>query len=129
MEITRIEEMKKYAEGIICELPEFGPGQPFVARLRKPSLLSMVKSGKIPNPLLDNVAQAFGELKQGKAKSNSIAARIAETYDLMIIQAKACLLEPTYDEIREAGLELTDAQLNYINNFVQAGNQEAANFR
>ena len=47
LKLTSIEELKKYANGTVVELPSFSEGQPFVARLKRPSLLSMVKQGKI----------------------------------------------------------------------------------
>ena len=51
-EITSLTALEQYAQGQIVELPGFGDGQPFVARLRRPSLMVLIKSGKVPNALL-----------------------------------------------------------------------------
>ena len=39
------------------------------------------------------------------------------------------MVEPTYEQLNEIGLELTDAQLNEIYNFTQAGVQALELFR
>ena len=53
MKVVDITQLKKYAEGEIVELPEFGEGKPFIAKLRRPSLMALAKNGKIPNGLLE----------------------------------------------------------------------------
>ncbi len=40
MAVTTIEELRKYADGSEVELPGFTPEQPFIVRLRRPSLWS-----------------------------------------------------------------------------------------
>ena len=57
--VTSIEELKQYSNGTVVELPCFAEGQPFVARLKRPSLLGMVKQGKIPNTLLVRANELF----------------------------------------------------------------------
>ena len=57
--VTSIEELKQYSNGTLVELPCFAEGQPFVARLKRPSLLGMVKQGKIPNTLLVRADELF----------------------------------------------------------------------
>lgn len=51
-QITSLQNLKTYTKGQIVELPPFAEGMPFVARLKRPSMLALVKSGKIPNELL-----------------------------------------------------------------------------
>lgn len=124
--ITSVADITRYAEGRVCELPGFAPDQPFVARLRRPSLLALVKNGKIPNPLLKSVTALF---ESGKKEFAQDEKSLSDIYDLCDIFAQAALIEPTYDEIKAAGLQLTDDQLMYIFKFSQAGNIEADNFR
>ena len=57
--VTSIEELKKVAFGEIVELPSFVQGVPFYARLKRPSMLAMTKSGRIPNDLLVEANKLF----------------------------------------------------------------------
>ena len=58
MNITSLSDLQTYAAGTIVRFPDFAEGQPFVARVRRPSMLVLAKQGKIPNTLLT----AAGEL-------------------------------------------------------------------
>ena len=57
--VTSIEELKKVAFGEVVELPSFVQGVPFYARLKRPSMLAMTKSGRIPNELLVEANKLF----------------------------------------------------------------------
>ena len=57
--VTDISQLKIYMEGNVVKLPDFGEGQPFYARLRRPSLLSLIKEGKIPNALMNSANELF----------------------------------------------------------------------
>lgn len=124
--ITSIADITRYAEGRVCELPGFAPDQPFVARLRRPSLLALVKNGRIPNPLLKSVTALFQGGGQINAKDENT---LADIYDLCNIFAEAALIEPSFEDIQAAGLQLTDDQLLFIFKYSQAGNEAAENFR
>ena len=52
MNITTLADLQSYAAGTIVRFPDFAEGQPFVARVRRPSMLVLAKQGKIPNTLL-----------------------------------------------------------------------------
>ena len=52
LNVTSIEELVKASQGTLVELPPFAEGTRFVARLKRPSMLAMIKGGKIPNSLL-----------------------------------------------------------------------------
>ena len=41
---STIDELCKYTEGKLLELPGFGEGQPFLAKLKRPSMLSLIRS-------------------------------------------------------------------------------------
>ena len=56
---TSIEELKRVAFGEVVELPGFVEGVPFYARLKRPSMLAMTKSGRIPNELLVEANKLF----------------------------------------------------------------------
>ena len=52
-----------------------------------------------------------------------------ERADLYLMMALASLVSPTWDELEEAGLSLTDSQLVYIYNYSQTGVDALRRFR
>lgn len=118
LNITSIADLQSYAGGSVIELPPFAQGQPFVARLRRPSLLMLMKNGKIPNTLLAKATQLFdGNTEEIFENDNSMS----EVFDVMEILCEASFVEPTYKEIKDAGVELTDDQLMFVFNYSQQG--------
>jgi hypothetical protein len=124
MNITSIEQLKDIAKGQIVELPSFGDGSPFVCRVKRASLLGLAVNGAIPNSLLAAANQVFF----GKS-SNKQEVDFKETGKVFEIVAKDCLMEPTYDQIKEAGLTLTDDQIVALFNFSQEGLRALEPFR
>lgn len=125
--VTSLEDLKKYAKGVYAELPEFGPDQPFYAYISRPSLLSLTANGKIPNALLGIATSLF---KNGSATISSAKPEdLQKSTQVFHILAKAALVNPTYDEIKEAGLELNDEQLAFIFNYTQQGTKALETFR
>lgn len=125
LNITSIADLQSYAGGSVIELPPFAQGQPFVARLRRPSLLMLMKNGKIPNTLLAKATQLFdGNTEEIFENDNSMS----EVFDVMEILCEASFVEPTYKEIKDAGVELTDDQLMFVFNYSQQGVNAVAPF-
>ena len=110
MAVTSIEDLKKIAEGQEVELIGWGE-EPFVCKLKRPSMLGLVANGDIPNPLLNAAYILFNGVKTTKDVIN-----MKEQKELLTIMAKAAMVEPTYDDLEKIGLELTDAQLLEIYN-------------
>lgn len=123
MNVTSIEQLKIISKGQVVELLGWGE-ESFVCRLKRPSLLGLVASGKIPNPLLNSAHILF----YGPQTSKDVIS-MKDQRELLEIIAKAAMVEPTYEQLNEIGLELTDAQLNEIYNFTQAGVQALELFR
>ena len=123
--ITSLENLARYSEGVIVELPEFAEGQPFVAKLKRPSMLMLAKSGKIPNELLASATNLFNGGKSNEADGNSLK----DVYDITMVICEASLIEPTLSDIRNAGLELTDEQIIAIFNYAQQGVKVLKPFR
>lgn len=126
--ITSLSELKSYAKGQVVELPPFAEGMPFVARIRRPSMLALVKSKRIPNELL----KSANELFLGKSKSNNAEpdedamARMMEIFDVI---CEASFVEPTYQQIKDSGITLTDDQYTFIFNYSQQGVKALKSFR
>lgn len=127
MHVTTISDLQSYAAGTIVRFPDFGDGQPFVARVRRPSMLVLAKQGKIPNSLLTAAGELFSKGGAGLDADNK--NMLSDMYNIMDIIATASLIQPTMDDIKNVGLELSDDQLMAIFNYSQAGVKALESFR
>lgn len=125
-QVTSLEQLKQYADGNIVRLPDFAEGQPFVAKLKRPSILGMAKQGKIPNSLLVKTNELFVQSGSLDVEENSM---MQEIYDVIDLIASETFVEPTYDEIKSTGTELTDEQMMFIFNYSQQGVKALESFR
>lgn len=126
-QVTTLSQLASFAKGAIVQLPDFAEGMPFIARMRRPSLLALAKFGKIPNNLLTTAGQLFSGDAAATDADNS--EMLADMYNVCEIIAEASLIEPTFGQIREAGMELTDEQLLAIFNYTQSGVSALESFR
>lgn len=125
-QVTSLEQLKQYANGNIVRLPDFAEGQPFYAKLKRPSILGMAKQGKIPNSLLVKTNELFVQSGSLDTEENSM---MQEIYDVIDLIANETFVEPTYDEIKSTGIELTDEQMMFIFNYSQQGVKALESFR
>lgn len=125
-QVTSLEQLKQYVNGNIVRLPDFAEGQPFVAKLKRPSILGMAKRGKIPNSLLVKTNELFVQSGSLDTEENSM---MQEIYDVIDLIASETFVEPTYDEIKSTGIELTDEQMMFIFNYSQQGVKALESFR
>jgi hypothetical protein len=124
LKVTSLEDLKKMAEYDVIELPKFKQEMPFIAKVKRVSLLNLVRKGIIPNKLLS----AAEELFYGKT-SNKGNVDIKALTDVMFIMAENTLVEPSIKDLEEVGLELTDEQLVALFNYSQKGVEELESFR
>lgn len=116
--VTTIDDLKEYAKGQIVQLPSFADGQPLVVRMKRPSLMILAKSGKIPNKLLKTATEMFnGERSTDEEDFDALS----KTLDLLEIICEASLVEPKYKDFKSAGIDLSDEQLIAIFNYTQRG--------
>lgn len=125
--ITSASDLQSYAVGVIIRLPDFSEGQPFVARVRRPSLLVLAKSGKIPNTLLTAAGELFA--KGGGGLDSDNERMLSDMYDIMRIICEAALIQPSLKEIEGVGMQLSDDQMMAIFNYSQAGVKALESFR
>lgn len=125
--VTNIIDLKRYAAGQVVELPPFADGMPFVAQLRRPSMLFLAKTGKIPNTLLSKAGQLFNG--GGAGLDADDANMLSDVYDIAMVIVNAALVSPTLGDIHEAGLELADDQIMAIFNYTQGGIKALESFR
>lgn len=123
-EVTSISQLNEYAKGQLVELPSFGEDQPFFARLRRPSMLALAKSGKIPNSLLATANRMFDSNLDTKNDS-----MLKDFYMVMETILEAAFIEPTYQEIKDAGVQLSDDQMIFVFNYTQQGVRALDQFR
>lgn len=123
--ITSLDQLKQYAAGQVIELPAFSEDQPFVARLKRPSMLALAKANKIPNSLLLTANNLFAGAGVDKKKPEALK----DVFSVLDVICEACFVEPTYQELREAGVELTDEQYMFLFNYTQRGVRALDNFR
>ena len=79
---------------------------------RRPSILTLARLGKIPNPLLGAAAKLFSFCGKGSEPS------LKEVADTLHIVAEAALIEPAYETVKDA---LTDDQLMELYQFAKGG--------
>lgn len=123
MAVTSLENLKKLSEGQEVELPGWDD-EPFICKLKRPSLLGLVEGGQIPNPLLNAAYILFNGAKTQKDVLN-----LKDQKEILDIVARAAMVEPTYQQLKDIGLELTDLQLLDIYNFTQLGVRSLISFR
>lgn len=127
MQVTTIGQLQTYAKGKVVRLPDFAEGQPFIARVRRPSMLVLAKQGKIPNSLLSTANELFVGGGSGVDVENE--KLLQDMYDVCMIVCDACLIEPTLRDIEDAGLTLSDDQIMALFNYAQQGVKALEPFR
>jgi hypothetical protein len=100
---------KKFKDGEVVELPAFDDGQEFSARLKRLSLLEMIKTEVIPNALL----AAAQEIYEGKQRAD--IKKYAQVLDIICGQA---MVEPAFEDVADI---LTDGQKIAIYTYSQHG--------
>ncbi len=119
-EILSIEQLKNMATTII-EIPDFEGTGTIKVRVQKPRLMAMAAQGKIPNHLLGIVNNMMFPSKKEKKEPN--IEEIAKIYELY---CRACLVEPSYDEIKDI---MTDEQMSAIFDWAMGDMKKIETFR
>lgn len=125
LKITTLTDLEKYSMGQIVRFPDFAEGQPFVARIKRPSMLVLSKLGKIPNSLMKTANGLFA----GQGIDSGKESMMSDLYQVLDVICEACFVEPSFQEIKEAGIELTDEQLMFVFNYTQKGVKALEKFR
>lgn len=121
--VTSIAALSEIGKGVPVELSGWTEDAPFVARLRRASLSGMIKAGKIDNPLM----AAAQRLYEGpKSRVNVPFEELIKMQHLVVSDA---LVEPSEAVLKEAGLELTEQQVNEIYNYAIGGAKALERFR
>ncbi|CEP46411.1 Uncharacterised protein [[Clostridium] sordellii] len=130
MKITSLETLTKMKKTEIIELPAFNDGTPFIVEARRPNLLNLISTNKIPNTLL-KIAMTLFKSGVGGAASEAMedAKALKELSEFMYVVAENTLVNPEYKELKDNDIELTEAQLVDMMNYMQGGVKELSSFR
>lgn len=129
-QVITIEELKKISQGEIVELPSFKSGETMKVRLRRPSMLQLVKNGQIPNELLVEANKMFVQGTGGVAtKGMDDPTTLNKMMTLIECICEQAFVEPTYKEIKDAGIQLTDSQMLAVFEYTQNGVENLKSFR
>lgn len=129
---TSLEELKKIKLTEEKQLPPFIDGTPFVAELKKISLVDVICNSHVPNPIIKTVMKVLGDNKsqnselQDQAIDQIMNDSPAETMKFMFTVVEKSLVSPTYDEIKQCGVSLTDAQIFAIFSYAMSSTETEA---
>ena len=131
MQVTSLEQLKNIKKTEIVELPCFEDGTPFIAELKRPNVINLICTGKMPNTLLKIASDMFSKGMSEKEISQKVSdpKGLKEMFDMLTFLAKESLVNPTYKELEEVGIQLDVNQLNAILSFTQGGVKALENFR
>lgn len=120
---TPISELSYARMGEVIELPGWTEGKPFFARVRRVALSSMIRAGKIPNPL---IAAAQKLYEGARSKAN---ATFEETAKVMLAVVEEALADPTAQQLSDAEIALTEQQISSIYLYATSGPRALEQFR
>lgn len=127
MKVTSIDQLKIMSGGEVVKLPPFIQGQNFYAKLRRPSMLKLAQSGQIPNSLLRTANMLFsGGVNEELDRDDEF---MKDMFDVIDVLASAVFVEPSWNDLKNAGIELTDEQYMFIFNYTQEGVKALEPFR
>ena len=127
IKVTSIDQLKIMSGGEVVKLPPFIQGQDFYAKLRRPSMLKLVQSGQIPISILRTANMLFsGGVNEELDRDDEF---MKDLFDLIDVLAGAVFVEPSWSELKQAEIELTDEQYMFIFNYTQEGVKQLEPFR
>lgn len=129
-QITSIEEFRNQSQPLV-DIIGFEPGNYITVRLKRISLMSLVKTGKIPNALLKKATELFTGAKKenGKVDEVQILSNMGELDGINEIIDTVCdaaMVEPKFSDVKEY---LTDEQKTEIFQWTQGGIKALESFR
>lgn len=127
LKVTELSKLIESAKGEIVQLPGFTEDVPFFARVRKPSLLGLVKAKKIPNNLLIKTNELF--VQDGTGFDTDDVNMMEDLCNVLDVIAQETLVEPSYDDLKNNGVELTDQQRTALFSYSQQGIKALEPFR
>ena len=131
MQVTSLEQLKNIKINDVVELPSFDDGTPFIAELKKPNMMMLMANGSIPNNLLNIAMDIFKDNKTKEVVDKALnnAKDFQVLTNLLVVLAEACLVRPSYKQLKDLGIELNENQLSAILTYSQGGLKALETFR
>ena len=130
MQVTSLEQLKNIKLSEIVELPSFEDGTPLIVEIRKPNMMQLITSGKIPNTLLNVAMDMFnGKTGDKMQKASQSSKDLSELVKMMNVIDETSLVNPCYEDFKTTGVDLSDDQLMAILMYSQGGVKSLENFR
>lgn len=126
MAVTSIHEILAQAPVQPEEITISGwkPDSEITVRAKKPSFYYLIANKAALNPLIPELEKLF--VKHDRSGHKNAGGDFAKA---LICIAKECLVEPTYSELEEAGVELTSDQLTELSLYATEGPEYLRSFR
>ena len=130
MQVTSLEQLQSIKQTEIIELPAFEDGTKLNVEVKKPNMMQLIAAGKIPNTLLSSAMEMFnGKAGEKMQRATDNVGDLKDLVGMMNVIAEASLVNPTYKQIKELGIDLTDNQLMGLLMYSQGGLKALENFR
>ena len=122
--ITPLETMQTMTQPEEITLSGWRRGQEITVMVQKPNFYALLARGSIPNPLIPEMDKLFVRRdRKGYAEPD---IKFATT---LVTIAELTLVEPSYQQLTDAGVELTDDQLTELSIYATSGAEALATFR
>jgi len=124
--VISIEDLKAKAQPIVM-IKGYEEGEFLPFHLKRIRMLDMIKSGKIPNTVLNQATTLFDSDNKSKSKDSEFSEKdLSQMSDLMDAVCGACMVNPKYEDVKEY---LTDEQRTEIFEWTQQGVKALEFFR
>ena len=126
MAVTPIHEILAQASVQPEEITLSGwkPGAEITVRAKRPSFYYLIANKAALNPLIPELEKLF--IRHDRSGHRSGGSDFAKA---LICIARECLVEPSFDQLEEAGAELTSDQLTEISLYATEGAEYLRTFR
>ena len=128
--ITDIAQLKAESSWVI-DVPSYDGTSTYKFRVKSPSIIACMAEGRIPNaliPIVEKTINAGKPEKKAKATEPDIPD-YKTTSEYMLFLCEQALVEPTYAELKENGIELTTEQITAIVDGSQKAVSDLSSFR
>ena len=83
MNITSLDQLQAIKQTEVIELPAFEDGTPLNVEVKKPNMMQLISSGKIPNTLLSSAMDMFNGKTGEKMQKASEELRFEEAISIL----------------------------------------------
>ena len=124
--VLNIKDIEKLAAPEV-EIPGFDNDSTIFVKMKKPSLMTLIAEGKVPNHLLGVATRMIGgNGSKPKGKEETSEEKTKNIVNMLELYCEICLVEPTYAELKAY---LTDEQKEFIFDWGMGNVNKLSTFR